>query len=626
MDFKTYKELIAKITVGKELPDSVYVHNSSLSLIPEKLAHVTFKIADALKISDDDWNIAKYNKRDYKLSLLHYPDFESYAYPALHKSYTIDLNKLSSRESSYENSDNPPILHRKETFVSKDHVMYEEFCAITAEGEKIDLYANPRSIGFKKNWERLISRKGYKLDKHGRIYPKSNAISQNKADQPGITENIEIDRHKTAIDRNQLSAPMQILAKHDYLDGNYSVLDYGCGKGDDITELEAHGIDCVGWDPIHRPDVDLVNSDIVNLGFVLNVIEDREERDKTLQKAWQLADKLLIVSVMVAGESVIRQFTPYRDGVITSIKTFQKYYAQSEIRSYIETTLDESAVAAGQGIFIVFKDKIEEQNFLLERQHIRRDWRQLTERIRQSKPKVLSAQIIDQNKELFDDFWSTTLDLGRIPANSEFEHSSQVRQIAGSHNKAAEALIGIYGVEIFEKAKTVRREDLLVYFALSLFDKRKAYSQMPDSLKRDVKAFFKSISQAYDEAKDILFSVGSPSVIEENCIKAYEQIKCGEFTPGHSFTFHKDYLNELPSTLRIYIGCALQLYGEIEDMHLIKAHMTSGKVSLMRYDDWEKDEPLLMERIKIKLREQDIDFFEYGEEFEPCPLLSRGCY
>ena len=224
-------------------------------------------------------------------------------------------------------------------------------------------------------------RKGYKLDKHGRIYPKSNAISQNKADQPGITKNIEIDRHKTAIDRNQLSAPMQILAKHDYLDGNYSVLDYGCGKGDDITELEAHGIDCVGWDPIHRPDVDLVNSDIVNLGFVLNVIEDREERDKTLQKAWQLADKLLIVSVMVAGESVIRQFTPYRDGVITSIKTFQKYYAQSEIRSYIETTLDESAVAASQGIFIVFKDKIEEQNFLLERQHIRRDWRQLTEQL-----------------------------------------------------------------------------------------------------------------------------------------------------------------------------------------------------------------------------------------------------
>jgi len=32
----------------------------------------------------------------------------------------------------------------------------------------------------------------------------------------------------------------------------------------------------------------------------------------------------------------------------------------------------------------------------------------------------------------------------------------------------------------------------------------------------------------------------------------------------------------------------------------------------MRYDDWEKDEPLLMEGIKIKMRERDVDFFEYG--------------
>ena len=43
----------------------------------------------------------------------------------------------------------------------------------------------------------------------------------------------------------------------------------------------------------------------------------------------------------------------------------------------------------------------------------------------------------------------------------------------------------------------------------------------------------------------------------------------------------------------------------------------------MRYDDWEKDEPLLMERVKIKLREQDIDFFEYGDEFEPTPLTNK---
>ena len=78
--------------------------------------------------------------------------------------------------------------------------------------------------------------------------------------------------------------------------------------------------------------------------------------------------------------------------------------------------------------------------------------------------------------------------------------------------------------------------------------------------------------------------------------------------------------------LRIYIGCAIQLYGDIEEMQLIKAHIRSGKVSLMRYKDWEKETPLLIERIKIKLRDQDIDFFDYVGEYEPTPLLNKDIF
>lgn len=46
----------------------------------------------------------------------------------------------------------------------------------------------------------------------------------------------------------------------------------------------------------------------------------------------------------------------------------------------------------------------------------------------------------------------------------------------------------------------------------------------------------------------------------------------------------------------------------------------------MRYKGWEKDVPLLIERIKIKLREQDIDFFDYVGEYEPKPLLHKTIY
>ena len=166
----------------------------------------------------------------------------------------------------------------------------------------------------------------------------------------------------------------------------------------------------------------------------------------------------------------------------------------------------------------------------------------------------------------------------------------------------------------------------MVYFALGLFEKRKAYADMPDSLRRDVKVFFDSVSHAKDEARELLFSVGKPETILQACVEAHSIIKCGEYTGGHGFTFRKEFLNNLPPVLRIYIDCAVQLYGAIDDMHLIKAHITSGKVSLMRYKGWDQETPLLVERIKIKLRDQDIDFFDYVGEFEPTPLTNKKCF
>lgn len=622
MEFRDFKELVGGITVGKQLPDAVYLHESAIDALPEKLGKLTSSIAKALNIQPDEWNVIKFYKRDFKLALLHYPDFDNYCYPALKTSHTIDLQKLSMRKADYGKSDNPPILHRKETLVKNDYPLTGDFKAATEEGEAIGLYDHVRNIGFKRSWERLISQKGYFLDESGRLRPKVDRTLYVESDiEP---TNGKIDRHLTAIDRNQLSQPMQIVARHNYFDGEYSVLDYGCGKGDDVRELEAHGIDVCGWDPIHNPEGALVNSDIVNLGFVLNVIENREERDETLKRAWEHADKFLVASVMIAGESLISQFKPYKDGVITSRNTFQRYYTQSEFRSYLETILSESAIAVGQGIFFVFKDKIEEQSFLLERQHIKRDWTQRTKRERTNSSRAITKDIIEKNQELFDDFWDTTLDLGRIPANSEFDLSDQIRRIAGSHKKAYEALIKKNGPALFDEAMQARRNDLTVYFALGLFEKRKPYNQMPESLKRDIKAFFNTHNLAIDYAKTMLFSLGDADLIEAAATGAYRQFPVGEFNEGHSWVIPKELLSQLPAELRIYVGCATQLFGDLSEIQLIKIHFTSGKVSLMRYENWDGEIPRLIERIKIKLREQDVDFFDYTGRFEPTPLLNKN--
>jgi len=620
LDFNDYKSIVKSVKIGKHLPNAIYIHKSAIKLLPSDLINFIHTISIQYELKNKKWNLLKIFKRDFKLSFLNYPDFDIHSYPQLFESYNVDLLKQKLRQANYKKSNNPPILHRKETFVTHDYPNISVFKNITIEGERIGLYDSPKTIGFKKNWERLIKSKGYYLNETGRLFPLTDIVTNI------TTPNTVIERHKTAISRNYLSLPLQAIARHNYLNGNYSILDYGCGKGDDVRELESHGLNVSGWDPVHRPDTVVTNNDIVNLAFVLNVIEDKSERTETLLKAWSFSTKLLVVAVMIAGENKIRQFTPYKDGVITSKNTFQKYYSQGEIRYYLESSLTESVIPVGQGIFLIFKDKIEEQLFLSERQHINRNWDQKTQRELTPKNKVVKKDIIESNIDIFTDYWSLTLDLGRIPANDEFEHSELIRRLVGSHNKAHSSLLNYFGEHLYTVAKLKRKEDLLVYFALGLFEKRKPQSKMPESLKRDIKVFFRTITVALDLAKALLFSVGNPYVIEKACTDAYNELHCGVMEQSHSFTFHKKYLGDVPAILRIYIGCATQLYGDLHDIHLIKAHIRSGKVSLMRYDDWAKASPLLIERIKIKLRDLDIDFFDYGDIFTPTPLLNKNSY
>jgi DNA phosphorothioation-associated putative methyltransferase len=68
----------------------------------------------------------------------------------------------------------------------------------------------------------------------------------------------------------------------------------------------------------------------------------------------------------------------------------------------------------------------------------------------------------------------------------------------------------------------------------------------------------------------------------------------------------------------------LQLYGELDDIQLIKIHITSGKVTLLGYEGFD-DSPLpqLRERVKIKMAEQDVDFFDYINENQRPILLDK---
>src|SRR5579875_1103573 len=142
---------------------------------------------------------------------------------------------------------------------------------------------------------------------------------------------IPVARHRTAMSRVALSRPLSVAVTDQLLNPGISVFDYGCGRGDDLRHLQALGYDAHGWDPAHRPHDTMTSADVVNLGYVVNVIEQPEERAEVLRSAWALARDLLIVSARLTWDARDLSGRPLGDGLITRSGTSQKFYEQREL-------------------------------------------------------------------------------------------------------------------------------------------------------------------------------------------------------------------------------------------------------------------------------------------------------
>src|SRR5690606_14900665 len=118
---------------------------------------------------------------------------------------------------------NPPILHRKETFLPREHPQRDIFRALTEAEEAAGLYEETSTIGFKLNWERLLQAKGLGL--HGHTLVKSVP-----AESTRLLPVSFVERHKTAMTRYELSKPVKSLLEYGVLKPGLSFFDYGCGQ------------------------------------------------------------------------------------------------------------------------------------------------------------------------------------------------------------------------------------------------------------------------------------------------------------------------------------------------------------------------------------------------------------
>jgi diadenosine tetraphosphate (Ap4A) HIT family hydrolase len=83
--------------------------------------------------------------------------------------------------------------------------------------------------------------------------------------------------HLTAIDRFKLSSPVQFLLDRNLLQG--SILDFGCGLGNDVKLLTQKNLDITGYDPYYHPNYPIGKFDTIVCCYVLNVLMPEEQAD-----------------------------------------------------------------------------------------------------------------------------------------------------------------------------------------------------------------------------------------------------------------------------------------------------------------------------------------------------------
>ncbi|MBD2250125.1 DNA phosphorothioation-associated putative methyltransferase [Nostoc parmelioides] len=423
-----------------------------------------------------------------------------------------------------------------------------------------------------------------------------------------MSETVEIERHRAAIARTEISRPVRLAIEWAILNPDKTFFDYGCGYGGDVQRVANLGYTSTGWDPYYYPDAATTPADVVNLGYVLNVIEDQEERRQSLIQAWELTRNVLIVAAQVLINAPSKAQLAYSDGIVTSRNTFQKYYEQQELKKYIDEVLNVDAVPVALGVYFVFRDEAEKESF----KAIRFFSRTSTPRVR------IPVKRFEDYQEQLAPLMEFFTKRGRLPVKGELATAQELLSEFGNFRRAFAVVLQATDEAEWDAIAYRRSLDIQVYLALTHFDKRPKFSQLAPEMRHDIKAFFGSYEEACNVADQKLFSLGKPKVVQTAC----EKSKIGKHTRGALYV-HVSALAALDPLLRIYEGCASRTIGRVDGATLIKYYTDQPQISYLFYPEFDTDpHPSLKASITIDLKTLYVTHRDYSTRANP-PVLHR---
>ncbi|QDN93534.1 DNA phosphorothioation-associated putative methyltransferase [Streptomyces sp. RLB3-6] len=409
------------------------------------------------------------------------------------------------------------------------------------------------------------------------------------------------DRRRTAIGRMALSVPARQALADRQLTPERTILDYGCGRGDDVKALERLDCRVAGWDPYYRSQTQLEVSDVVLLTYVLNVIEDPAERRQTLVRAWELASSLLVVSARLTWEKSKVQGEEFGDGLLTSRQTFQHLFAAGELREYVQEVTGVRVVAAAPGIVYAFKDEGARLSYLAHRVVPDADW--------------LASQDTASAISALVDFVQRR---GRLP---RIEEMPRVVAELLAHLKPGDLrrLVrdGADAARI-EAGATQSTLNTLLYLAVELFNGRGPFGSLPVGIQQDVRTFFSSYKEACQRADRLLLKLRDDGYVRS----AMNASVAGKLTPTALYV-HCRALDRIPTVLRLYEHCASIAAGRPRQWTVAKLKHDGRAVSWLDYPDFDRDpHPRIASSYLVDLHTLEASHISYAQSANR-PLLHR---
>lgn len=407
-------------------------------------------------------------------------------------------------------------------------------------------------------------------------------------------------RHRTALSRAQLSMPSRLAVEDGLVRPGSSVLDFGSGRGGDVSRLRRMDVDAAGWDPHFAQASDLTNKDVVLLIYVLNVIENHEERLAALRQAWQLTDRVMVVSSRLTWERQKVRGLEFADGTVTSRQTFQKLFEPAELRGMVEQVTGARVAAAAPGVVYAFRHDDERLQYLARKSARRSDWL-----LGSDETSALASAV---------DFYEQR---GRLPAIEEYPADLLAMLSHLSVNELRRLLAAGAAPSRVEAGRRRSILDTLLLLGLAAFSGRPKMGDLPTSTQLDIRAGFTSYKEACSRADRLLLKLR-----DDTYVRGAMRNSVGKMTPTALYV-HRRALNRMPVVLRLYEHCGAIAGGRPDGWDILKLNHAGRRVAWSSYPGFDTNpHPVLAWSYSVAMPSLDCRFTSY-EGRENRPILHR---